>query len=230
MNKKGVSIIGTIFTLIVLGVLGSALVAIVATDQESRMKSIFRERAFYSVQTGFEWALREIKEGGYPIVSAKPIGEGKFTVTIDPAPRRITVAGTSGTAVKTYSITTNLLGKDCLQINTAGATVGGATFNQLLGLSMTKNCLNAVSAEGLTLTWSPDSAEKMRRVRIGGIDVYNDLNGVSSGQKADITDVKVSGSAVIDVIEFSSSIVGKTMNLKVTCTDSSEVTSANMAL
>lgn len=228
LNKRGLSVIGTVFTLIVLGVLGAALVSIVATDQESRMSSIFRERAFYGAQAGFEYALREIKEGGYPIVTGKAIGEGKFSVEISPDEHKIIVTGDSSTAKKAYSITTQQLGMDCLSIDVSNASVGGPTNNQLLGVVLNKNCLNAVSVQKTTLTWVSDMSEKVVRIRVAGVDVYQDVNGVGSGAAVDHADFKVTDTANVDVIEFSSGIVGKTITIKTICTDTSEVGSADI--
>lgn len=228
-GQKGVSIIGTVFTLIVLGILGAALVALVATDQETRMKSLKREYAFYAVQAGFEWALREIKEGGYPLAQAKVLPESTFTVSIDPSPRKITVLGASNNVQRTYSITTNLLAKDCMTVDLSGATIGGMSNNEIHDITITHttpNCLNAVSIDKMTFTWLPNITEKVRRIRIGGVDVYTDATGTASGAATDIQDVKITNSATIEVVEFSSSMSGKNVTLKATSTDSSELTSA----
>lgn len=228
-NNRGLSVIGTVFTLIVLGVLGASLVSIVAGDQESRMSSIFRERAFYGAQAGFEYALREIKEGGYPIVTEKAIGEGRFSVSIAPNDHKITVVGESGSAFKTYSITAPLLGMDCIELDVSNAQLGGPTQNQLIGLVLRKKCLNAVSIQSTTLSWVSDMAEKVRRVRIAGADVYQDVNGAASGSIIDNADFKVSNSANIDVIEFSSGMAGKTITIRLKCTDTSEILSPGLS-
>lgn len=230
-NQRGISIIGTVFTLILLGLMGAALVAIVADEQESRMRSLARDRAFYAVQAGFEYALREIKEGGYPIVTAKSIGTATFTNAIDPIARRITTIGSSYEAVRTHSITTAQLASDCATINSSGAHVGGLGANELLGITVTRSCLNAVNIATMTLSWSPQVGEHVRRVQVSGTDVYNDLAGTASGEVTDITDARIPGaSAAIDLIEFSSSISGKTVSLTLTFTDSSSLTKTGIAL
>lgn len=230
-GDRGVSIIGTLFTLIILGVMGAALVSLVATDQESRMKLIHRERAFYAMQAGLEWALREIKEGGYPVQTFKSLGtNATFTVAITPATRTITSQGASGPVVNTHSITTSQLGSDCLTIDVRHAAAGGAGNNELRGVTVTKTCLNAVSIDALTLSWSPNAAERVRAVSIGGVEVYNDATGTLSGTSTNITDKKitVSSDVAIDYIRLSASVVGKTFNLTLGLTDTSSVASSEM--
>ena len=106
-NDRGISIIGTMFTLIILGVLGTALVAMVAMDQESRMRGINREHSFYAVQAGLEYALREINEGGYPLAQGTALDDATFTNALNCTSRKITVVGSAGDTSKTHSITAN---------------------------------------------------------------------------------------------------------------------------
>lgn len=221
MSNRGISIIGTIFTLIILGVMGASLVALVAGDQESRMKSILRERAFYAVQAGFEYALREIKEGGYPVVGNKVFGDSLITTTIDPSDRKIQVTGAAGEALRFHSITTDKLAADCIEIETAGASAGGMGGNILQGVSVSRNCLNAVRIDKITAEWVPNLGERITRISVGGTESYNDPQGVGSEVPADILDYRITGSATIDAIEFSSSIAGKQITLTLTFTDSS---------
>lgn len=228
-NDRGISIIGTVFTLIILGVLGAALISLVAMEQESRMRSIHREYGFYAVQAGFEYALREIKEGGYPIVTDKALEHGAFTTAIDASLRKITAIGIAGDVRRTYSITTDLLGMDCMRVDTSGVVVGGPSGNQLQNISLTKECLNAVTIDAMTFEWTPDLGEEIRRIRINGVDVYDDLNGASSGDVIDIADTRIVGTAVIEVVEFNAGISGKNLTLALTFTDSSAV-SASMVL
>ncbi len=229
-NRRGVSIIGTVFTLIILGVMGAALVAIVAMDQESRMVSIRRERAFYAVQAGLEYALREIKEGGYPIVANTAIGEASFTTTIDAGAHRITVVGAEGTNRRTHSITTSLLAGDCAAIDVSGASVGGIGNDEVQNILITQSCLNAVRLESMTLSWVSDVGERLRRVQIDGINVYDDPFGIASGETVDVEDVRIVGAATINAIEFSSSVTGKTVSITLTFTDASEVIQAGVSI
>lgn len=220
-NSKGVSIIGTLFTLIILGVLGAALVSLVSMEQESRMRSIRREYSFYAIQSGFEYALREIKEGGYPIVSAKVIGNANFTSTINPTEKKITVVGRSLENFKTHSITTSQLASDCVNINTSAVSVGGSSSDRIQNITVTKTCLNAVNVQSIRVSLAPDIGEKVMEVRVSGNVVYSDMNGVPSGGTVDIQDTKFPTSITFEYIDFNTSISGKSVTLQLNFTDSS---------
>jgi hypothetical protein len=223
LNEKGISIVGTVFTLLVLGVMGAALVAFVATEQESRMRSIHRERSFYAAQACFEYALRAVKTGGYPLAQSVVLGDATFSNTIGCADRRITCTGSSSEAGRVHSITTAQLPKDCININFSGVGTGGASGNEIQNIVLNKTCLDAVTVESLTLSWIPDMGERVMRIEIAGVEVYSDLNGAASGALIDISNVTVTGSAIINVIEFSSGIGGKDMTLAITTTDGCQV-------
>lgn len=222
-NERGISIVGTVFTLLVLGIMGSALVAFVATEQESRMRSIHREKCFYAVQACFEYALREIKTGGYPLTTSEALGDATFTDTISCADRKITCTGDSSDSSRIHSITTTQLPKDCIDINSAAVIVGGMTSDEVQNIVLTKTCLDAVRIEGVTVSWTPDMGERVERINIAGVDVYDDLSGTDSGDSIDITDVVVSASSTINAIEFSAGIGGKDMTLTLTLSDACEV-------
>jgi len=228
-DEKGISIVGTIMTLILLGVMGAALVALVATDQESRMAAIRKARAFYAVQACFEYALKEIKEGGYPIVASKQFDDTTFTSTIEPVEKKITCVGQSGDAARTHSITTSLLGADCLTVDVAGANLGGMGNELLQGITLTQTCLNAVRVESIIASWSPDVGERVQEVEIGGSVVYDDAMGVASDQLIDINDYRITGS-VSFAMEFSADMSDRIVTLTFNLTDSSEAVSAKITL
>ena len=230
LGNRGISIVGTVFTLIILGVLGASLVALVSMDQDSRMRSIHREYVFYSIQAAFEFALREINEGGYPIVTNKQFDDATFTVTIDPSPRKITAVANMGDHMRTYSITTDELGMDCLNVNMVGATVGGASNDELQNIVLTQTCLNAVTIESLVFSWSPDLGETVKTVTIDSNDVYDDISGTESGDSINITDTSVVGTSTINTVKFSSGISGKDISVTLRFTDSSTKKSSTVTL
>jgi len=227
-NRDGISIVGSIFAFLILGIMGATLVALVSSDQESRMNSIRRDRSFYAVQAGLEYALREIDQGGYPIVTDKVIGESSFTSTIKPSSRQISVVGSSGDAMRSNTITAPELASDCMDIDVSGASVSGSGNNRLSGIALTKTCLTAVGLDITGVGMSPYIGELVTRVSIDGNLVYENMIG--SPLVVDIEDYRVYNSSVIDYIEFSSSIVGKTIVLTLTFTDSSSLQSASFTL
>jgi len=222
-DSRGISIVAAVLTLIILGIMAVALLGIVASEQETRKMALWRERAFYAVQAGFEFALREINEGGYPIASDKPFANAVFSISIDPAQRRITVNGKAGDASKTHSITTQLLARDCVSIDSSEADLGGTNNNVLTGIALDHSCLLAVNIKEMTLSWTPNYGGTVRRISIGGQDVYVNMGGTASGQPIDIADYKFSGQVGIDAIEFSSSMKNISIDLTLTFTDTSSV-------
>jgi hypothetical protein len=225
-NRRGISIVGSIFAFLILGVMGASLVALVSNDQESRMRSIYKDRAFYATQAGLEYALGEIDQGGYPIVADKTIGSSTFTTTIKPSSRQIAVTGTSGSAMRAHSITAPKLASDCCTINVAGASITGG--NRLSGVTLTKTCLTAVGLDIITVGMNPYVGELVTSMEIGGTLVYDSASG--SPLVVDIDDFKVHNSDPINYIEFSSGISGKTIILTITFTDSSTLQSSAFTL
>ncbi len=223
-QKRGVSIIGTLFTLIILGVLGAALVSMVGSEQDSRMKSIRRELGFYAVQAGLEYALREINEGGYPLVYGKQLGDAQFSVAINPSLRKITVTGSAGENARVHSITTSQLAADCAAVDTSGMSVGGASLDKIQGIVVRKTCLNGINVKDVRASWTPDIGEKIMQVSMDSALVYDDLNGTLSGSVTDITDKKITTSSLVNYIDFSGSVSGKSVTLTFDFTDSSSIT------
>ena len=152
-----------------------------------------------------------------------------LSVTIDPDLRQITVTGTSGDAERTHSITTEYLAKDCLLIDDLSVTIGGPSNTELQDIVLKRSCLNAVTIDKMTVSWTPDLFEKVRRVTIQGVDVYDDFDGAASGEQFDIDDSTISTSAVIDAIAFSSDMSGKTFVITLHFTDSSAVTKEDIS-
>jgi len=228
LGERGVSIVGTVLTMITLGIMGAALVGIVAAEQESRKICLSREYSFYAVQAGLEYALREINEGGYPIVEDKQFADSTFTVEIDPGPRRITATGQAADATRHHSITTDLLAADCVSIDASGATLGGSYDNELYGIVLNHSCLIAVNVDGMTLDWTPDTGGTVRKVRIGGVDVYDDISGTAAGVPIDTADYRFDTQASIDYITFTSDMGGKSIDLTITFTDSSSLTESGI--
>lgn len=211
--QKGISIIGAVFTLLILSIFGAAIVSLMINEHRSRGMQIEKEQAFYETQAGFEYAIREINQGGYPVVTNLAFGRGTFSTTIDYPNHLIFVTGRSGDISKTHQITYTPMMGDCLTINTAAVAVNGPSRTDMQGLTIQKTCLTAISLDKLQLTWTPNNNEKITKVTIGGTVVYNSITGIGSGGIIDLADVKLtSGSTVaIDLIQFSGSMADKSL-------------------
>jgi len=223
-NRGAASIIGAVFAILMLGLFGAVLVALVAMNQESRWLSVGRERAFYASQAGFEYALRQIDQGGYPIVQNKSLDSALFSISIDPSSHNITSVGQSADVTKTYVIKAPKLASDCAYIDASSATAGGASKDELTGLVLKKTCLTAVNVVSMQFDLDPDMGERVLEVDMARKTVFHDSDGVPSGQTVDIDDTVCSADTSIDSVEFSSSISGKQITARFDFSDSSYTT------
>lgn len=219
---KGVSIIGAVFTLLILSVFGAAIVALVSTDHEIRRLHIFKEQTFYEIQAGFEYAIREINNGGYPVVT-KTLGIGSFTNTIDYSQHAITTTAVTGDVTHANSITYSPMGGDCLNINTSFVSTEGLGGTDLVGISFTKTCLDAITLDKMVFTWSPNGGERITRIEIDSTAVYNDMSGATSGLTIDIADFTIADANPhrMNLVRFTSDTRGKQMTLLVYLSDTS---------
>jgi len=221
--QRGVSIIGAVFTLLILLIFGAALVAIVSTDQASRMIQIKKEQAFYEMQAGFEYAVKGVIDGGYPVVTNMPLGTGVFTTSIDYPNHLIYSTGTVGDVSQRRQISFNQMGGDCLDTNNDQVTVTGPDKTEMRGLTLTKDCNNAITIDRLLFSWTPDRGERVTKVVIKNNIVYTDAVGTPSGQIIDIPDYMISGGVAhqVNLIEFTSNMLNKDFTMILYMSDSS---------
>jgi len=64
-NQKGIVFIAILFILIALAALGIAYVKFSGTSQESALKGLESQNAFFAAQSGAEWAAQQAKDNGY---------------------------------------------------------------------------------------------------------------------------------------------------------------------
>ncbi|MBI2092688.1 MAG: hypothetical protein HYY43_00070 [Deltaproteobacteria bacterium] len=221
--QRGISIIGAVFTLLILGIFGAAMVSIVTTDQEVRRRQVEKEQAFYEVQAGLEYATREIKKGGYPIVTNKQLAKGAFTTTIDYPTHVIFSTGTAGDVSKTHQITNNQMGADCITITYDSASLAPPAYTDLRGIMLRKMCNDAVTIDKIQLTWVADGGEKVTRIEIESNAVYDNLAGSISGGIVDIADYSLTSVDYyqINLIRFTGNVSNKQLTMVLYMTDSS---------
>ena len=223
MDKKGISIIGAVFTLLVLGIFGAAIVSLVSTDQEMRSRHIGKEQAFYEVQAGLEYAIREINNGGYPVVTNKVLGRGNFTTSVDYPNHIVSSTGTSGSAAKMHQITYSTMGGDCMETNNDTATLTGPGRTELRGITLKKNCLNAITIDKIQISWTPNNGERVTKIEISNTAVYDRPAGAPSGETIDITDYVLSGNGAVqmNLVQFTSDMSGKNLTTTFYMSDTS---------
>lgn len=229
ISDRGISIVAALFTLIILGIFGATIVVLVAAEQESRRGQLSQEWAFYDVQAGLEYALREIDQGGYPLVTNKVFGKGSFTIDIDydeVSTRDITAAASVGSVQKVYQISYDSFGGDCLFVDFSSAQLTGTPKTDLSGLTLRKICNEGVNIDRIFMSWDPEDDEEVISASIGGSIVWEDVDGLPSGSSVDITDTLLTGSAAypVDVIRFNSDMSGSDLTLRFIMTDSSTET------
>lgn len=212
-------------TLIILGIFGSAIVALVAAEHESRVGQMSMERAFYGVQAGLEYAIREINQGGHPEVTDKSFGYGTFTVDVNygGGNRQIIATGKVGTAQKTHQITYNSFGADCLGVNNDTATLTGPGKTDLKAITLKRNCNDAITIDKIRISWDPESGERVTKIKIKNDLVWEDPFGVPSDTTIDIADVVLTGSVAhqVNLIEFTSGMLGKALTTTYIMSDTS---------
>ena len=226
LSQRGISIIAAVFTLIILGIFGVAVVSLVSTEHELRAGQLSEDWAFYNVQAGLEFAIREIDQGGYPIVSDKTFGKGTFSVVVnydEISQREIVVTGKIGLIQKEHQISYTPFGADCLDVNSVAAVLSGLGNTDLVGVTLQKICNDALTIDKIIISWEVNAGEKVTQVSIGSIDVWIDPLGVASGSIIDIVDTKLDTAAVypLNFIRFTSDMSGVTMTIQFIMTDSS---------
>jgi len=228
-SQKGISIIGAIFTLIILGIFGATIVVMVSAEHETRANQLSQDWSFYNAQAALEFALWEIDQGGYPLVTEKGFGQGNFTTEIDydeAGTRDLRVIGKVAAVQKKYQITYDFFEADCTLIDDSSPTLSGGSSNQLEGIEYRKTCNEGINVDKILLAWSPDSNEKVTSITINTNVVYKDGLGNPSGVVTDIVDTLITTTAAvpIDQILFSGNMSGKEMTLRFIMTDSTTET------
>lgn len=225
--NRGISIIGAVFTLLILGVFGITMMSLVATEQETMIRSIEKTQAFYLTQTGLEFAIREINQGGYPVVTGKQFENGRFSTTIEPATHTIGVTGAIGDVVESHTITYPQLAGDCFELNNESAVLTGPEKAILKGVAFRKTCLNAITLDSMQLTWVPkNGGEHVLLVIVDGNTLYQATPGAISGEIFELTNYTISNGSVhqTNEIRFSSNMVDKDLTMTWYFTDTSSKT------
>lgn len=228
-SKRGVSLVIAVFTLVILGIFAVVVVTMVASEQSTRTHHYLGEQAFYNAQTGLEYAIRQIRQGGFPNVVAKPLEKGNFTVIVDyqeGGNHLIKVVGEMGAAKKAYQISYNSFGVDCLSVSNDQVTMVGPDRNILKGMTLKKECNEAVTLDKIVVSWDPDNGEKLYSIKINNDVVWEDTNGLSSGSIFDVVNTTLAGPSAVQLkdMKFSSNMLDKNLAMQFIMTDNSKVT------
>lgn len=63
-SEKGIGLIAAIFVIVMLGMLGTALIALLTTEQRATSREVTSARAFYAAETALQWGMYQVLEQG----------------------------------------------------------------------------------------------------------------------------------------------------------------------
>jgi hypothetical protein len=228
--NNGFSMIGAVFTLMILGIFGAALVAIISVSHESRAIHSSSNVAFYNSQAGFEYAIQKINKGENPIVYQKQFSKGTFTCGVqyvEGSIGKIMSSGYVGDYKKAYDISYPSFGADCLMVDFSSAKLEGMFNDDVTGVLLRKMCNDAVTIDKMMISWVPDGGEKVTSIKMADEIVWEDVGGLSSGSFFDVEDTTFSGSNEnptdypIDRIHFTNTMNHKNLTIKFIMIDTS---------
>ncbi|OGQ47887.1 MAG: hypothetical protein A3H42_03195 [Deltaproteobacteria bacterium RIFCSPLOWO2_02_FULL_46_8] len=220
-NKKGVSTLAALFTLLSLVAMGVVISYLVAQGSEGRINHLASTDAFYVTQAGIEYGVRKIYEASSPVVNPPGINFGNGSFTISQVGRTLTVTGTVGNAVRVYKVDSPTQA-DCTLIDTSNynlqdheETVSQITFRKI--------CLVSITIDKMQFDWVANGGERLKKIKIESSTIYDNPTGSPSGTLLDTADYTATTGSnnVINRIEWDSNMEGKTMTMTWTFTDSS---------
>ncbi|TSA10253.1 MAG: hypothetical protein D4R73_05490, partial [Deltaproteobacteria bacterium] len=84
MNQKGISIILVLMAMLVLAVIGTIIFSVTATETEISAQNVLSTQALYVAESGVQYALAQMRTNfeTFTGVTDKPVGHGKFSVSV----------------------------------------------------------------------------------------------------------------------------------------------------
>lgn len=167
-DRRGLSIIAAMLAVLFLAALGVGIAYFTASNQQARIQQVTSEQAFYSVHAGLEYGLAKVlKENSTDTLFAvKFAGE---PVAIVRSEGKMTVTATKHGARAIHSIDDPAGGGEsiCFIVSTVNAKLSN---KQLRDIEIRKggNCPGVIAIYAITLSWNPDSGEKVTHVQFGG--------------------------------------------------------------
>jgi hypothetical protein len=128
--------------------------------------------------------------------------------------------------IDTSTTTTTFSMANCLSVATGSATIGGAGYVDLLGMSATNTCTAyALSWTTTVVSWTPTSPSRsLTQIVVSGSQVWS--GSINSGATANNTDVAFGAgqTRVIDRFRFNGNMQGRTFTIVFNMADSSAYT------
>ncbi len=127
-------------------------------------------------------------------------------------------------STKTFSV--NLLANDqanCLAVDTSAAYIGDSNYRDLLGLTISNNCNQAIIIDRIKTSWSPlDPSRKLQAIQIAASPIeYSNATGENSGVDININDFSLSAQTgySLTYIRFSQNMLGRDFIIEFTMQD-----------
>lgn len=236
-SNRGLTALGAIVAVGILGAFGAGMASLVAAGQRSRINILYAAQSFYSNHSALEYALRQIQNEGNPDpVPLRHFENQGFTIVRDAG--RINATTTAGNAASAFSITDPNASEDadCLMFDVSDATTGsgdsGLANSQVKDIYFWKDasCVDPVTIVSITLSWIPNSTEeKAYRIQFEDETTNTDTivyNG-SAQESGNVFPLDGGGytlidhSYEIDYIQFTSSMRDHNITMIFTMSDGS---------
>lgn len=234
VSHQGFGILGAVIMMTVLSLLSGAVIHAIASSQVAQVNHLVREQAFYNVQAGIEYALKQIDDGVDPDGMQKTFAGGTFSIAYNATTGAATVSanksGYYASASPTYSVQLPSLSNeaDCLTVNVAGAYLNGAS-TRLQGITLQNTCANVTNIDSMSVSWTPSGSEKTQIIRIQSSNVFSSSAGVVSGALVDVRQnntttwwpISANTTHNLSYIDFNTSVLLKNFTLHFVMKDGS---------
>lgn len=77
--EKGFSLVGAIFLIVIVAVIGAAMVKIASVQQQTSTFSILSSRALFAAESGVNWGIQQVVSSN----ACSPAGDGDFATSGD---------------------------------------------------------------------------------------------------------------------------------------------------
>lgn len=153
LNSKGSATLFAVATVILMGILGSAVVQTTSLGYISNVNEVKGIQASSLQIAGLEDSKYKLDRGLDPTIEGKRVGLGTYSITTDPEAGTVTVTSQVGNARKEASFTAQFA-KDCVAFDTSAVVKDG---NELLHLKLVKTCNRQALLDQMTVNWDWES-------------------------------------------------------------------------
>lgn len=216
-NNRGLAIMGTMATMLIVLVLGLTIANIFGIGTTLMSLEVEKERARAIAMAGIEYGSLT-----RTAVTNQPFGGGAFTLTI--TSNRLTSVGNYGNPPIQVTYATDLTApqSSCLAIDTSSASFNLLPIAQrgrtLSGLRLYKKptCTIPISITALVTAWSTASNERLQNLTIGSTSIS--AGNITSGQKpVAIPNIAITNLAF--ALSWDKNMIGKTITFIFTMGD-----------